>query len=208
MLALTFDDGPDPRGTPMVLDALAAAGVKATFFVLGERVDDHPELLKRVLDAGHDVQVHGYLHLRHPGVIEDEVVRDLDRALEALAKHGVHPWQWRIPWGDLAEFTPRIASERGLELVGWTADTHDWRGDDVATMLAGVALSRGAIVLGHDGVGPGARRKDARATADLIGLVVARARELELEPGPVQAGWPVAIPAGNPELPPRVDPRA
>ena len=52
LLALTFDDGPDPRGTPAVLEALEAAEVTATFFVLGERVEQHPELLERVVDAG------------------------------------------------------------------------------------------------------------------------------------------------------------
>jgi peptidoglycan/xylan/chitin deacetylase (PgdA/CDA1 family) len=63
--ALTFGDGPDPRWTPAVLDGLAASGVKAAFFVLGERVERNPALLARILDEGHDVQVHGYAHLRH-----------------------------------------------------------------------------------------------------------------------------------------------
>jgi peptidoglycan/xylan/chitin deacetylase (PgdA/CDA1 family) len=62
LLALTFDDGPDPRGTSAMLDALAAANVKATFFVLGERVERNLALLARVLEEGHEVELHGYEH--------------------------------------------------------------------------------------------------------------------------------------------------
>ena len=124
-LALTFDDGPDPRGTPAVLDALEDAGVTATFFVLGERVDAESGLLRRVIEAGHAVEVHGYEHLRHPHVTREEVEADIDRALDVIG--GAQ--RWRIPWGHLADFTNDVATERGLEIVGWTTDTHDWRGD-------------------------------------------------------------------------------
>jgi peptidoglycan/xylan/chitin deacetylase (PgdA/CDA1 family) len=176
VLALTFDDGPDPRGTAAVLGALAAADVKATFFVLGERVEECPELLGRVLDAGHAVEVHGYAHLRHPSSARQVVESDLDRALGVLDRHGVRPCWWRVPWGHLADFTWELAAERGLRIVGWSTDTHDWRGDDAATMLEGLQLTQGGIVLAHDGVGSGARRETARATAELVPMLVERAR--------------------------------
>lgn len=197
MLALTFDDGPDPRGTPAVLEALAEAGVKATFFVLAERVERHPELLERVVLAGHDVQVHGYAHLRHPYTPREDVEADIDRAL------GVIPGatRWRIPWGHLAEYTAEVAARRNLELVGWDADTHDWRGDDAATMLANLRLEPGTIVLAHDGVGSGARRADAHETARLVEPLVTRARARGLEPGPLRTPWPVPVPVGNPNFP-------
>src|SRR4051812_3475218 len=73
VLALTFDDGPDPRGTPAVLAALAEAAATATFFVLGERVERRPEMVEAVLAAGHEVEVHGYAHLRHPRTPRVEV---------------------------------------------------------------------------------------------------------------------------------------
>src|SRR5689334_23556335 len=101
MLALTFDDGPDPRGTPAVLDALARADVRATFFVLGQQTRAHPELLRSIVAAGHDVQAHGFAHPRHPRVDEEEVARDIDAELAELAGHGVHPTLWRAPYGDL-----------------------------------------------------------------------------------------------------------
>jgi peptidoglycan/xylan/chitin deacetylase (PgdA/CDA1 family) len=204
VLALTFDDGPDPRGTPAVLQALEDAGVRATFFVLGERVEAYPELLGDVVDRGHDVEVHGFAHLRHPESSREAVAGDLDMALDALARVGVDPERWRIPWGHLAAFSQQIAAARQLEIVGWDADTHDWRGDDARTMLEQLELRYGGIVLAHDGISVGARRDTAEATAELVPLLIARARELGLEPGPLRADWPTPIPVGNPNFHPGV----
>jgi peptidoglycan/xylan/chitin deacetylase (PgdA/CDA1 family) len=200
LLALTFDDGPDVRGTPAVLAALDEAGVTATFFVLGERVAVEPMLLERVLAAGHDVQVHGYGHLRHPYTPQDEVEHDIDRALEVLRTNGVEPTRWRIPWGHLADYTAEVAATRHLEIVGWTTDTHDWRGDSAGEMLAGLNLEHGGIVLAHDGVGSGARRVDASETARLVGPLVREARANGLKPGPLLGDWPVTLPLGNPDF--------
>ena len=194
-VALTFDDGPDPRGTPAVLEALGAVGVKATFFVLGERVEEHPELLERVRAAGHDVQTHGYAHLRHPYTSREEVERDIDRALAVI-----RATKWRIPWGHLADYTAEVAAQRGLQIIGWDADTHDWRGDSAEEMLARLRLEPGSIVLAHDGVGAGARRETAIETARLIEALVEYARARGLEPGPLTDPWPVPVPLGNPKL--------
>ena len=94
VLALTFDDGPDPLGTPAVLRALDQAEVKATFFVLGVQVEAHPDLLEWVLEAGHAVEVHGFEHVRHPFASREEVEQDLDRVLEVLARYSVVPSWW------------------------------------------------------------------------------------------------------------------
>jgi peptidoglycan-N-acetylglucosamine deacetylase len=204
LIALTFDDGPDPRGTPAVLDALRDVDVRATFFVLGERVEAHSALLRRVVEAGHDVQVHGYRHLRHPQSIREDVERDLDRALQTLAREGIEPTRWRIPWGHLADFTAELAAQHDLSIVGWTSDTHDWRGDSATAMLAAIELEHGGIVLAHDGLSVGARRDTARTTADLIPLLVEQARGRGLEPGTLTPSWPVPIPVGNPNFHPGV----
>jgi peptidoglycan/xylan/chitin deacetylase (PgdA/CDA1 family) len=194
MLALTFDDGPDPRGTPAVLDALGAAHLRATFFVLGRQVERHPALLERIRAGGHAVEVHGFEHLRHPFTSREAVERDLDRALEIL--DGVT--RWRVPWGHLAAYTRAVADERGLQLVGWDADTHDWRGDRAEEMLRRLPLRHGAIVLAHDGIGEGARRASAEQTAALIAPLARRARALGLAPGPLTDPWPRPVPFGNP----------
>jgi peptidoglycan/xylan/chitin deacetylase (PgdA/CDA1 family) len=199
-LGLTFDDGPDPRGTPEVLEALDAVGVSATFFVLGERVERHRELFERVRAAGHDVEVHGYEHLRHPHVTRTAVERDLDRALEVLG--GAK--RWRIPWGHLADYTREVADQRGLAIVGWSTDTHDWRGDSAELMLEGLELAHGGIVLAHDGISVGARRDTAAETARLVPLLVEAARAAGLAPGPLRPSWPVPIPIGNPGFHPGV----
>ena len=121
---------------------------------------------------------------------------DLDSALDVL---GETPALWRVPWGDLAPWTGQVAAERGLTLAGWTADTHDWRGDSAETMLAAIKrrLEPGTVVLAHDGVGPGALREDCGETARLIGPLVAAARKRGLEPVPLHTAWPVPLPAGN-----------
>jgi peptidoglycan/xylan/chitin deacetylase (PgdA/CDA1 family) len=200
VLALTFDDGPDPRGTPAVLDALAGARVRATFFVLGDRAERYPELLARVRDEGHEVEVHGFAHLRHPRTTRRAVERDIDRALATIGGARL----WRIPWGHLAGYTRDVAKERGLRIVGWSADTHDWRGDSAEVMLAGLDLAHGGIVLAHDGISVGARRETAEETARLVPCLVEAARRRGLSPGPLTPDWPVPVPIGNPEFHPGV----
>ena len=130
----------------------------------------------------------------------ERIADDAERGLAVLRGLGARPRLWRVPWGDLAPFTPALAELAGVELAGWTADTHDWRGDAAAAMLAAVGpeLRPGAIVLAHDGLGPGALRDGCANTVELIGPLVAAARERGLEPAP-PAG---PMPAGNPELVP------
>jgi peptidoglycan/xylan/chitin deacetylase (PgdA/CDA1 family) len=182
----------------MVLEALERAGARATFFVLGERVAREPGLLARVIAAGHDVEVHGQAHLRHPHHSRAAVEDDLRAALRTLEGHGVRPSRWRLPWGHLADYSEALASDYGLTLAGWTADSHDWRGDAADSMLEALApqIEPGAIVLMHDGVGAGARRSDCRETAALVGPLVTAVRQIGLEPGPLRE----PLPLGNPDF--------
>jgi hypothetical protein len=93
-----------------------------------------------------------------------------------------------------------VAAERGLQIIGWDADTHDWRGDSAEEMLAGLRLRAGSIVLAHDGIGAGARRDTAIETARLIGPLVEQAGRQGLQPGPLRDPWPVPVPLGNPSF--------
>jgi peptidoglycan/xylan/chitin deacetylase (PgdA/CDA1 family) len=207
VVALTFDDGPDPVWTPRILDELARARAHATFFVLTERAARHPEIVERTRAEGHGVQLHGHLHLRHPRAGEAAVREDLAAALRVFGTdrrrgHGGAdvPTQWRVPWGDLAPFSAALAAEHGLTLAGWTADTEDWRDRPAPALLRAVepGLQPGAIVLAHDGIGPGAERATARATAELIGPLVDAIRARGLTPARLDEAWPHAIPVGNP----------
>jgi peptidoglycan-N-acetylglucosamine deacetylase len=95
----------------------------------------------------------------------------------------VEPSMWRTPWGDTAPWTRTLAGEYGLTLTGWTVDSHDWRGDLAPAMLTATreGLCDGAIVLAHDGIGPGAQREDARETAAYVELVSRQARSQNLQ---------------------------
>lgn len=184
-LALTFDDGPDGVWTPRLLDLLARVRARATFFLIAARAVAHPELVARMAADGHAIGLHCDEHRRHSSRGIDWGRRDVTRALGRLGSLDVRPSLWRTPWGDLAPWSARVATENRLRIVGWTVDTHDWRGDGAAEMLAATqrGLVDGAIVLAHDGLGPGARRQSATQTLEFVELVAALAqrRGLKLE---------------------------
>ncbi len=126
-VALTFDDGPDPASTPAFLDLLAARDLRATFFLLGRMVDRTPDLARRIIDAGHEVAVHGYDHrmllFRGPRSTMD----DLGRAVTVIgAATGVTPTLFRPPYGVLTTSAIVAAKRLGLRPVLWTAWGRDW----------------------------------------------------------------------------------
>jgi peptidoglycan/xylan/chitin deacetylase (PgdA/CDA1 family) len=167
-----------------VLDALRASKTRATFFVLAPRAAAHPEVIARTLAEGHAIGVHADEHVRHTELDAEAGAADLDRALTVLHRLGVQPEIWRTPWGVEAEWTRPAAAAHGLRVVGWSADTHDWRGDAADAMLATIqpAIQDGAIVLAHDGLGPGATRDGCDETVALIDPLVALARSRGMEP--------------------------
>lgn len=183
-IGLTFDDGPDERWTLSVLEELELCHVQATFFVLGERVEAAPAVVRAAVDAGHEVQLHGHRHLRHSQLTEEEIELDTRAALDALAQLGVRPARWRTPWGIATPASHRVAARHGLTLVHWTIDTHDWRGDPALAMLARARrqLAPGAVVLMHDGLGPGAMRGGCENTVALLAPLIAAARARGLAP--------------------------
>jgi len=184
MIALTFDDGPDPDWTPFVLDALASVHARATFFVVAPRARRYPYLLARMREGGHDVGFHCTEHVRHDAMRPEEIEADLRSGLPALAD----PVRlWRAPWGVVTPATEDVARKHGLTLVGWTADTEDWRGGNPQEMLRRIErkLLPQAVVLMHDGIGPGAMRDDCMMTVDLIAPLVCQARYRGLEPVPL-----------------------
>lgn len=170
MIRLTYDDGPDPEWTPLVLDALARGGARATFFPLSPRVVAYPELIARIADEGHALGLHGWGHLRHPDHNRATVAADTERALAVFPRP---PTLWRFPYGEAAAWSADLAAEHGLEVVHWTHDSGDWRGDDAATMRAALGdLADDALVLLHDALGPGLRRPDCAQTVRLTELLL------------------------------------
>jgi peptidoglycan-N-acetylglucosamine deacetylase len=150
LIALTFDDGPDPEWTPRVLEALAALGMRATFFLVGERAERHPDLVARILAEGHETGSHSWDHPSLPELAPAAVAAQIARTRAALAPGGAA--LLRPPYGHQSLATWRRARAEGYRVVMWTVAAGDWRGEDGAT-LAGRVLAEaapGAIVLLHD----------------------------------------------------------
>lgn len=195
---LTFDDGPDPTWTPAVLNVLRDEGLRATFFVVGLSAARRPGLIEAILAGGHAVELHCHEHVRHSDLDLEALARDTDRALAVLSRHDVQPTRWRPPWGVTAPWSATVAQRHGLRLETWSADPHDWRGDPAEEMLAALepGLRPGAVVLLHDGLGPGAERSGCAQTVALVRRLgpVLRARGLA-QP---RRAWPVGASAREP----------
>lgn len=120
-VAITFDDGPDPRWTPQVLDALAAAGARATFFMMGWNCARHPDLARRVLAEGHEIGNHTWTHqdLAHldPSAALDEIRRGRE-AIETVT--GAEVTLFRPPRGELTGVALRYAAEQRQRILMWT----------------------------------------------------------------------------------------
>jgi peptidoglycan/xylan/chitin deacetylase (PgdA/CDA1 family) len=186
---LTFDDGPDPVWTSKILEVLREQGARATFFPIAARAAAWPRLIREMLDAGHGVEFHCTRHLRHTQAPRGTIAADALEGLRTLRALGAEPRFWRPPWGIVAPSTGEIAEELDLTLVGWTADTHDWRGEAGGEMLHAIdpLLGPGAVVLMHDGLGPGALRDGCGETVTLTAALVPRLRALGCEPAPLDA---------------------
>jgi peptidoglycan/xylan/chitin deacetylase (PgdA/CDA1 family) len=182
-VALTFDDGPDPDGTPAVLEALDGLGWRATFFLLGSQVRRYPEVARRVVDAGHEVAVHGTIHRNHLVRTPLGVRRDLRLAArEITAVTGMSPRWCRPPYGVLSAGTLWAARDLGLVPVLWTAWGKDWRAGPPVHVAAEVlsTLSDGGTVLLHDSDCT-SRPGSWRSTVGALPLLAARLRARDLE---------------------------
>jgi peptidoglycan/xylan/chitin deacetylase (PgdA/CDA1 family) len=153
-VGMTFDDGPHRLGTPAVLDALAAAGASATFFVVGEQVRRDPGIVREVVAAGHRLAVHGDRHRALTLVGPRALRADLDRCAELVAELGGRPPErYRPPYG---VFTPAAlleARRRGWTALLWSAWGRDWRARASAASIAALAtraVGGGDVVLLHD----------------------------------------------------------
>lgn len=157
-IALTFDDVPDPRFTPKVLDILHEQGVKATFFAVGNRVQKHPALLQRIYREGHLIGNHSYTHPlfknRSVKQFQDEIVRT-ERVIDKTIGH--RPQFIRPPYGEINEGQVKWAKRNDYTIVNWNVDSQDWRGLDKEKVMKNILdhVGPGSIVLQHAGGGVG-----------------------------------------------------
>jgi peptidoglycan-N-acetylglucosamine deacetylase len=153
VIALSYDDGPDLEQTPAVLDVLAEHGARATFFVLTDRAEAEPGLVRRMLAEGHEIGLHGIDHARLTRVPGREAVRRLRlgrQRLEAITGRPVR--LYRPTYGDVGMTAFAGARLLGLEIVIWSAWARDWFDappQEIADRAVG-ALHPGAILLLHD----------------------------------------------------------
>jgi peptidoglycan/xylan/chitin deacetylase (PgdA/CDA1 family) len=152
-VSVTFDDGPDPRGTPAVLEQLDALGWAATFFLLGSQVRRFPEQARALVAAGHEIAVHGDVHSSHlfrtPGAVD----ADLRRAVATITEvTGAAPRFFRPPYGVVTTGTLRAARRAGLQPVLWTCWGKDWQRSTPDRVVRKMqrTLGPGATVLLHD----------------------------------------------------------
>ena len=153
--ALTFDDGPS-EATAEVLDILAAAGVPATFFVLGTNVERHPRIVQRARDEGHAVGIHGMNHARLAGAAAETVEQQVSGVTRALARLGVTPASvYRTPHGLKSSGVFEVARRHGLTLWAWSRGVWDTdRPDPSVLVRRATRLARpGMVLLLHDGRG-------------------------------------------------------
>jgi peptidoglycan/xylan/chitin deacetylase (PgdA/CDA1 family) len=149
-VALTFDDGPNKKQTPLILALLAKYDAKCTFFVLGERAQRYPELLNDILAGGHSIGNHTYSHLDPSEENAESLLREIAETNAIIAQStGFTPALFRPPYGAM----PRTETEYGgMRLVFWSADSRDWKFRDAAKTAEYTLpqVKDGGIILMHD----------------------------------------------------------
>lgn len=178
-VALTFDDGPHPQGTPAVLSVLAAHAARATFFLVGEQVERRPALAREVHDAGHEVALHCHRHRNVLRLTPGQARDDVRRAAETIAEAtGQTPRLYRPPYGGMTAATLVVARRQGLRPILWTRDPHDWRPGSTPERIAGACLDlrAGEIVLLHDSDAygsPGSWKRTSAALPRILSVLEA-----------------------------------
>lgn len=181
-VALTFDDGPDPRFTPRVLDVLAAAGATATFFVVGRNALEHPDLVRRMVAEGHEVANHTQDHVWLDGLDAAAVRHQITTGSASLRAVGApQPHLFRPPKGWTSRAVARGATGLGLRSVFWTdcLEARLHHGVPAAVQLIADGARPGSVLLLHDGgrvTGPNPEQLDRSRTVEALPRLLAQLR--------------------------------
>lgn len=178
-MALTFDDGPYPPFTDRLLDVLKEKKAHATFFLVAEQAQRHPELVKRALAEGHTVGLHAFRHRDFLKLTEEERQKDLALGKKVLYEiTGKEPVYWRPPHGFRDFSVMEVAAAQKLTVVNWSVIPRDWTGigrQEIRDRVLEKA-ENGAIVLLHDGDSP-FYKASRQPTVDAAGLLIDSLRE-------------------------------
>ncbi|SEP65764.1 Peptidoglycan/xylan/chitin deacetylase, PgdA/CDA1 family [Streptomyces sp. yr375] len=155
-MVLTFDDGPDPRYTPGILDTLAEYDVRAMFFVCGEMAVDNQDLLERMADEGHIVGNHTWTHPLLTKLTRRQIHSEMARTSDVIEEgYGERPRWFRAPYGAWNRAAFQLGAELGMDPLAWTVDTLDWTTPGTRSIVDRVehGAAPGVVVLSHDAGG-------------------------------------------------------
>ncbi|MFD7630361.1 polysaccharide deacetylase family protein [Streptomyces sp. NPDC059851] len=170
---ITIDDGPDPNWTPKILAVLAKHDVKATFCMVGPRAKAHPDLVRKVVAAGHRLCDHSMDHDtsmdKKPVEYQEKQILDAKKLIEEAAGDGAKVEYYRAPGGAFTPDSRRIAAANGMRPLGWNVDTKDFQKPGTAAIVDAVKrnIGNGPTILFHDGGG------DRRQTVEALDRVLA-----------------------------------
>lgn len=180
VVALTFDDGPHPPYTGALLAVLREANVKATFFLIGENAAKHPEWVRAIADAGHQLGNHTYHHVDLLKLNREQVAAEVDKTTAVIAAAaGVTPQVMRPPHGFRDPLVLDVMRERNLQVVEWSVMSRDWTNPGTDTIVERTVsqVKNGSIILLHDGDGianAAPRAQTIEATRRIIAELQAR----------------------------------
>lgn len=180
LVALTFDDGPDPVWTPQILQILERYGVQACFFMLGSQAAAHPDLVRQVAAAGHEIGVHGYHHQVPLLLGLKSTMQDVAATVQILTEiTGKRPRYYRPPWGVFNLWSAMAARRHGLVPVVWSLHVSEWSRSATPARLYTEALRHahpGLVLLLHDAAGPGSREDAPAVVARALPRLIAGLR--------------------------------
>jgi peptidoglycan-N-acetylglucosamine deacetylase len=152
MVALTFDDGPNPESTPAVLAVLDKYGARATFFMIGELAEKHPQIVRAAAAEGHAIANHSWSHLSFPLLAANERYEQLDRCDQALAPYGKK--LFRPPYCNQTFGSRWHTLRAGYEVIAFSVHAEDWLARSAEWMVEKLAqeIRPGSIVILHDNI--------------------------------------------------------
>jgi peptidoglycan-N-acetylglucosamine deacetylase len=183
-VALTFDDGPHPEGTPATLEVLRERGAVATFFLVGEQVERHRSIAAEIAAAGHRIALHGHRHRLQLRIPPRALAEDLDRGFDVVAEAAGHaPTTYRPPYGIFSPAGLGYARRRGWRPLLWSRWGRDWAARATPASIAAKVtedLSGGDVLLLHDAdwySAEGSHRNTAAALPRVLDAIEARGLE-------------------------------
>lgn len=170
VVALTFDDGPNPKWTPKILSVLEKNHVPATFFVIGSHAIQHPALLDQEIKAKMEIANHGARHIILKGKSAAAIKTEIEENARILTSLGApKPTLYRLPAGVSDSTALKVLGELGYTVIGWSVDPRDWRHRYSAEQMTKLVLKQaapGGIIIFHDGP------NSSQATVDAVGAII------------------------------------